>query len=177
MEISISRSRAEIARGIDPAASEGWPGVFTTPGIQIRVFMEVPHGTTTVYLTELRPVNPAPSLPLRGRYLSRGLKGKHEAAFVAADLYAGRKHLIEPSLAVAAAITGASPTEVWWALRRQMERAAILSGQMPLVPSRPHKAPAVNGNGSVSDAELLQIVRSVGVARVLDAAVAIEAAQ
>jgi hypothetical protein len=113
--------------------------------------------------------------------LSRSLKDRSQAAFAGADLYTGRKQLVEPSLAQAAVITGSDVSSVWWALQRERFRDDILGGWMPLVPPRkkekkpPPLAPIVYGN--VDDAAVIDFARNIGIARVLDAAVAVEAAQ
>jgi hypothetical protein len=125
--------------------------------------------------------------PLRGRYLGRSFGSKHEAAFAGADLYAGRKQLVEPSLAQSALVTGSDASSVWWALRREDYREAIIAGELPLVPARtkaPPLVPGTNGSsalpasitGMIADSDVISFVRSVGVNRVLKAACLLESA-
>jgi hypothetical protein len=71
----------------------------------------------------------------------------------------------------------ANVTYVHHALKQAGNRFWIENGHMPLVPppiknSRVPTVPTVYG-----DTEILDFVRTVGIARVLDAAVAVEAAQ
>ena len=70
-------------------------------------------------------------------------------------------------------LTGAgSTTSVWWALQREAFREEIMQGLLPMVPSRSLKPKA-----PISDPDIIDFVRAVGIARVLDAAVAVEAAE
>jgi hypothetical protein len=118
----------------------------------------------TQYQTGAVPVNSTTPTPLKGRYLTRSLKGKHEGAFVAADLYRGAKVLIEPSLRQAALITGDEVNAVWWALQRLPFREAIIAGELPLVP--PHKKasilPATNGT-AVNFERLIEMAKASGI--------------
>jgi hypothetical protein len=130
-----------------------------------------------LYQTGLAPVNRS---PLRGRYLSRSL-GKREGWFVGADLYRGDRYLVEPSLEQAALLTGSKVSAVWWALRREECREAIIAGELPLVPP---SVPKANGapsvpvfNSGIDDAELMHIAHVVGAERMLAAAVAVENGQ
>lgn len=124
---------------------------------------------TTVYQT-----NFGLSMPVRGQHLSRKKNWRpHERAFWGADFYRGEKYLVEPTLAQVTFLAGAgSTTSVWWAFQRELDRDEIMKGLLPLVPPRVAKPKA-----PVSDPEIIDFVRSVGVARVLDAAVVVEAAQ
>jgi hypothetical protein len=127
-----------------------------------------------VYQTGIAPVN---SCPLKGKYLSRSLKGKREQAFCAADLYSGAKYLVEPSLAQAALVAGSDVSSVWWALQRMPFRKAILADEMPLVPARPKKAcpVPVPVQAGVNDAVLYDLIREIGIDRLLTVAAAVEA--
>jgi hypothetical protein len=137
------------------------------------------HGLINEALAHIR----VDATPVTGQALSRKRNWQpHEREFWAADLHSGVKRLINPTLAQAAALTGAGSTSsVWWAIRRESVREEIMRGQLPMVP--PHgyreirqlrlKARA----GEVSDVELFDLVREVGIGRVLDIAVAVEAAQ
>jgi hypothetical protein len=74
-------------------------------------------------------------------------------------------------------------TYVHWAIKRQAERTQIEAGLVPLVPPPARRilreapddipVPAI----AIPDVELIDFVRSVGVDRVLNAAVMAEAAQ
>jgi hypothetical protein len=144
---------------------------------------------TLTYQAGFAPVNLTPttvrveSMPVTGQALSRKRDWRlHERSFWAADLYGGDKRLINPTLAQAAMLTGAGSTSsVWWAIRRESVREEIMRGLLPMVPPRGYreirqlrlKARA----GEVSDVELFDLVREVGIARMLDVAVAVEAAQ
>jgi hypothetical protein len=112
-----------------------------------------------------------PPTPVTGQAISRKRNWQpHEREFWAADLYTGDKRLIKPTLQQVARLTGAgSASSVWWAVQREAARDEIMCGLLPLVPPRV-KAP-------ISDPEIIDFVRSVGIERVLDAAVAVEAAQ
>ena len=125
-----------------------------------------------MYQTGTRPVN---STPLQGKYLSRFLKSKREKAFAGADLYSGATHLVSPTLVQAAGIADSDVSSVWWALQRLPFRKEIIAGDLPLVPARPKK-PSVPVP-MVDDAVILDFVRKVSVPRILDAAVAVEAAE
>jgi hypothetical protein len=125
----------------------------------------------TIYRPNLGPVN-ITSMPIRGQYLSRKKWQPSERAFWGADLYRGEKHLVRPTLAQAAFLTGAgSVTSVWWALRREEYRDEIMSGLLPLVPARAVKASGLD--------ELVDFIHRKGLEpmTVLDAACAVEAAE
>jgi hypothetical protein len=81
-------------------------------------------------------VDGAGATPTRGRYITRLFRSPTEAALCAADLHEGRRVLVDPSLDQCADIVGWNVTGqmVWWAVRREAQRAAIVSGNMPLVP-------------------------------------------
>jgi hypothetical protein len=117
----------------------------------------------THYQTGAVSVNSTTPTPLKGRYLSRSLKGKHEGDFVSADLYRGTKYLVEPSLQQAALITGSEVSSVWWAVQRLPFREAIIAGELPLVP--PHKKasilPATNGT-AVHFERLIEMAKATG---------------
>jgi hypothetical protein len=111
------------------------------------------------------------STPVRGQQLRRKKWQPHEREFWAADLHRGSKLLVKPTLAQTMFLTGAgSTTGVWWALQREAERDEIMRGRLPLVPSPTARAP-------FSDPEIFHFIRTVGIARVLDAACAVEAAE
>jgi hypothetical protein len=128
--------------------------------------------TLTYYQPGRVPVNSMP-LPVRGQQLSRRKWQPYEREFWAADLYRGEKRLIKPTLAQSAFLTGAgSVTGVWWALQRENYRDDIMQGLLPLVPARA----VVKPKAPISDQEIIDYVRKVGVARTLYAAVMVEQA-
>jgi hypothetical protein len=113
--------------------------------------------------------------------LAHTRKSRVERAFLAADLHTGAKVLVAPTIVQSALLVGVNRTDAHCAAKRQRERSLIEQGLIPLMPS-PHLALETNGNLPMStidipDAELVNFVRSVGVNRVLDAAVLAEAAQ
>jgi hypothetical protein len=130
----------------------------------------------TTYTTGFGPVNSIPRI--KGRYITRSLKTRNDAAFAAADLYHGKKQLIEPTLAQTAAITGSDVSAVWWASQREEHRREILAGLLPLVPSRQRKAPASVPVPKVDDAVIgviRDIIGQIGMDRFLTVAAAVEA--
>jgi hypothetical protein len=139
--------------------------------------------TLALYRFDPEPINtttPTPivrvdaSRPVTGQALGRKRNWQpHEREFWAADLYTGGRRLVKPTLAQAAALTGAgSTTSVWWALQRESVREEIMRGWLPLVPPREMKSKA-----RVSDDELFDLVREAGIGRVLEAACLVVAAQ
>jgi hypothetical protein len=129
-------------------------------------------------LTEL--VNP---VSVTGRELAHSPKGLIRRAFDAADLYLGAKQFTEPTVVQSALLARVNRTYVHWAIKRQAERTQIEAGLVPLVPPPARRilreapddipVPAI----AIPDVELIDFVRSVGVDRVLNAAVMAEAAQ
>jgi hypothetical protein len=130
--------------------------------------------------------------PVTGRFLAHNRYSHVERAFLAADLYLGAKRLTRPTLLQAAALGRVSRTYVQLAAnpRAQQARADIEAGCVPLVPVRGANGhdsrPTINAIKAlhrallsipILDSDLVTLVRSVGVDRVLDAAVAAEAAQ
>jgi hypothetical protein len=125
-------------------------------------------------------VNP---VPITGRFLAHNRKNRIERAFLAADLHTGAKGLVEPTVSQSALLTDVNRTYAWWAVKRQAERTQIEAGLVPLIPAS-SVAHAANGNNGlpalaieIPDFELIEFVCSVGVDRVLDAAVVAEAAE
>jgi hypothetical protein len=121
------------------------------------------------------------AVPISGRFLAHNRHNRVVRAFIAADLHAGTKRLIKPTLVQSALLAGVNRTYAHWADKRQAERAEIEAGLIPLVPA-PVIGPKVNGNmlsaplAEIEDSEVINFVRSVGVNRVLEAAVMVEAA-
>jgi hypothetical protein len=121
------------------------------------------------------------AVPVSGRFLAHNHHDRVAHAFMAADLVGGRTHLVRPTVTQAAFLAGVNRAYAHWAIKRQDERAAIESGLIPLVPA---PSPKANGGmlpmsitGRMPDSDLVDFVKSVGVERVLEAAVAVEAAQ
>jgi hypothetical protein len=122
---------------------------------------------------------PVPSLT--GRFLAHNQQSRVIRAFYAVDLHTGGTLLTKPTMLQAAFIARVSPAYAWAAEKRMAERNEIEGGYVPLVPPSVSKA---NGNmlpasitGHLADSEVIAFVRSVGIDRVLEAAVAVEAAQ
>jgi hypothetical protein len=124
------------------------------------------------------------STPVTGRFLAHTHLDRVARAFVADDLYTGVKRLVEPTMLQAALLARVSPAYAWAARKRHAERGAIEMGLVPLVPPRLVR-PKTNGHTlsipaqavEIDDSALIDFVHTVGVSRVLDAAVTVEAAQ
>jgi hypothetical protein len=118
--------------------------------------------------------------PISGRYLAHNRHDHVAHAFFAGDLVLGKTQLVRPTVTQAAVLAGVNRAYVHWALKRQAERAAIEAGLIPLVPPPLPKADGsalpMSITGQMPDSDLIDFVRSVGVNRVLEAAVAVETA-
>ena len=119
--------------------------------------------------------------PISGNFLAHNHFDRIGRAFIAADLYLGATQLIKPTVTQTALLAGVNRNYAHCAIKRQAERAEIEAGRIPLVPA---PFPKANGStlpasitGQMPDSDLIDFVRSVGVNRVLEAAVAVEAAQ
>jgi hypothetical protein len=127
------------------------------------------------------PESAATPIPaFTGRFLAFNRKSPVVRAFYAADLHSGAKQLVKPTMVQSAFLAGVNRAYAHWAANRQAERADIERGLIPLVPS----GSKLNGTmlpasitGHIADSDVIDFVRSVGVNRVLEAAVAVEAAQ
>jgi hypothetical protein len=131
------------------------------------------------YHPKLNGVNPT---PISGSYLARNHAGMARRAFIAADLHLGTSVLTVPTQTQAAALARVNVSYVRWALKRQAERTDIERGHVPLIPPQGIVAPKTNGatpttTSGIDDAGLVQFVRSVGIDRVIHAAIAVERAQ
>jgi hypothetical protein len=122
---------------------------------------------------------PVPSVT--GRFLAHNQQSRVVRAFYAADLHSGGRLVTKPTMLQAAFIARVSPAYAWAAEKRMAERAEIEAGLIPLVPA---PLPKANGSmlpasitGRVADSDVVDFVRSVGINRVLEAAVVVEAAQ
>jgi hypothetical protein len=112
------------------------------------------------------------STSVRGRFLAHNHYDRIARAFLGADLVSGKCRLISPTIVQAAGLCGVNRTYVHFALKRGANRREIENGLIPLMP-RPVRE-SITG---IDDRELLEVVRLVGVERVLNAAAAVEAAQ
>jgi hypothetical protein len=128
-------------------------------------------------------VNGVNSTSIPGSYLACNHLSLVKRAFLAADLHLGAKHPIALTQIQSAALARVNRNYVYWALKRQAERADIERGLIPLVPPEAELVvPKTNGTPltttfGIDDAGLVQLVRSVGINRVLNAAIAVETAQ
>jgi len=123
------------------------------------------------YHSKPNGVNPT---PISGSFLARNHAGMATRAFMAADLHLGTSVLTAPTQPQAAALARVNARYVYWGVKRQAERADIEAGRIPLIPN-----PKTNGMtaSGIDDAGLVQFVRSVGIDRVIHAAIAVEQAQ
>jgi hypothetical protein len=111
---------------------------------------------------------------ISGRRLAHNKYDSVGRAFLAVDINSGAVVPTKFTMTQAARLARVSVTLAWWAKRRQAERAAIEAGLIPLVPPR---LIVPKNDEMVADFVVLDFVRKVGIQKVLDAAVAIEAAQ
>jgi hypothetical protein len=124
-------------------------------------------------------VNP---VSITGRFLAHNRKNRIERAFLAADLHTGARVLVDPTISQSAMLAGVNRTYAWWAVQRQAERDEIEAGLIPVLPANQITHAAIGNNSlpapaiEIPDCELIEFVHSVGVDRVLDAAVLAEAA-
>ena len=124
------------------------------------------------------PVEPARRpRPLSGSYLAHSPLSLIERAFLAADLVTGAKYLVDPTQTQGAALARVNRTYVHWAVKRSTWRWEIERGLLPLIPTTNGTTLAPTPESGIDDSGLVQIVRSVGVNRVLEAAIAAEAAE
>lgn len=107
-----------------------------------------------------------------GRYLAHNHLGRVQKAFLARDLSVGAKQLVGPTILQAAMLARVNVTYVHWAIKQATNRFEIEAGYLPLVPSR-----VVKSTTPISDPEVIDFIRTVGVSRVIDAACVIEAAE
>jgi hypothetical protein len=114
-----------------------------------------------------------------GRYLAHNHLSPIKRSFLAGvDLYTGMVRPVDLTMVQCAALARTNPTAAWWAFRRQNERIAIESGEIPLVPARSR---IIKANRHIpddlDDTMLFEIGRRVGSERMLTAAAAVEAAE
>jgi hypothetical protein len=113
------------------------------------------------YQTKLASVKPL--VPITGRYLTHAQLSQHERDFIGADLVIGTRALVRPTQRQAAIVADSTPSAIYWAIKRLEFREAILAGDFPLVPPRPHHM-------VVSDERLIGLAALVGADRWLTAA-------
>jgi hypothetical protein len=111
-------------------------------------------------------VSPPPVCLVSGNRLAHNRFDLIGKAFLGADLHRGTLQLVRPTLKQAAMLARVNPTYVWWAIKRQAQRAKIEAGLLPLVPSAPKNSPAI------SDEDLIETFRKVGVEHAFDVLVA-----
>jgi hypothetical protein len=100
-----------------------------------------------------------------------------QRAILAADIVDGRTILQRLTAKSIAMIVGASPAYVCAALRCSPEqREQVRRGERPLIPSQPRAVAAATTIdwAAVDDVALTDIVRTIGIDRTLNAAVAAE---
>lgn len=123
-------------------------------------------------------VNDAASRPVSGNLLSHNRWDRIGKAFLAADLLLGARTLCDPTLLQCASLCRVNRAYVHWAVKRYGQRAEIEAGLLPLVPRVAAKpAPFIATDDTISDAELADMIRSAGIARTIDIAAQIEAAE
>jgi hypothetical protein len=114
-----------------------------------------------------------------GRFLAHNHAKPAIGAFIGADLVTGAKAFKAPTVAQAAMLARTNRTYVFHALQRLALREDIEAGFFPLVPPNHVDVQAANGCETsktfVSDADLTRVIRAVGVNRVLEAAIAVDA--
>jgi hypothetical protein len=119
------------------------------------------------------------SIPrITGRFLAHNRLDQIDRDFLGADLHAGKLLLIEPTLGQCSMLVRANRIAVSWAFKRLGERAEIQAGYIPLVPPKiteqDRRQNAQAFIDAIPEADLINFVRSVGVGRILDAAVKAE---
>ena len=116
------------------------------------------------------------SIAITGRYLAHNKLTVVERAFLAADLHTGERSLEAPTVVQAALLARVNISYAHHALKEAANRSTIECGVRPLVLPLPKQKPLVP-MPMVDDAQIINFVRHVGITRVLDAAVAVEAAE
>jgi hypothetical protein len=121
------------------------------------------------------------SRPVTGKFLSFNHRNRVERAFVAVDLFLGAKRLTDPTMVQSAWLARVNATYAWWAYGRLADRVLLELGVLPFGPPKSAVAQPTNGAVPVTtlapevDAGLVELVRTVGVDKVLNAAIAAEA--
>jgi hypothetical protein len=112
---------------------------------------------------------------ITGRDLAHKKRTPTQRALLAADLASGRVIVTGLTLRQATMLTGASPSYASVAARLDgNERIAVARGWRRLLPYSTKPAMPTPKPALVNDAELIELVRSVGIDRTLAAAVAVE---
>jgi hypothetical protein len=111
-----------------------------------------------------------------GSFLAHNANTSIIRAFYGADLVLGNSQLEKPLIAQAARLARVSQSYVFFAIQRQGEKADILSGRLPLIPTKK------NGNGQslpqavIDDNDVANFIRSVGIDRILETVATTETA-
>jgi hypothetical protein len=119
----------------------------------------------------------ASSTPITGRYLAHNQLSLVEKAYLGADLHTGKRVLVAPTVVESAMLARVNTTYVHYALKQEANRFAIEHRYTPLVPPRIKELTVPMVPEVYDQAAIIDIVRRVGIGRVLDAACAVEAAQ
>jgi hypothetical protein len=123
-------------------------------------------------------VNDVAPIPISGDYLSFNKKDAVGKAFLGAELYLGTRIFRDPTIVQAAYLARTNRTYCFWAVRRMEQRAEIEAGLLPLVPYVTAKpVPFITTGDMISDVELADMIRKAGIARTIDIAAQIEAAE
>jgi hypothetical protein len=128
-----------------------------------------------VYHLINRDVNDVEPAPVSGNYLAYNRYDMIGKAFMAADLRRSARVLRNPTLVQAAWLARVNRTYAFWADKLYAQRAEIEAGLLPLVPPAPKLSLIVPE--VISDAELADTIRKVGVMRTLEMAALVEAAE
>ncbi|MDA9424027.1 hypothetical protein [Bradyrhizobium sp. CCBAU 53380] len=133
-----------------------------------------------VYTLKTDPVNDevefVETRPIAGSYLSYNRHDAIGRAFLAADLHLGLRTLREPTIVQAAYLARVNRTYAFWAVKRFPNRAEIEAGLLPLVPPAKPKLSIITSD-TVSDLELAEMIRKVGVEHTFEVMMAVEAAE
>jgi len=74
------------------------------------------------------PESAAMAAPISGRYLAHNRHDHVAHAFYAGDLVTGKTRLVKPTVTQAAFLSGVNRAYVYWAIKRQAQRAEIEGG-------------------------------------------------
>jgi transposase-like protein len=96
--------------------------------------LAVTRDAKVALLSNALPLPTTAPRPISAMQLAHGHYSKAERAFIAADLFTGRRTLADHTVAGLARYVGINPGLIHWALQRQGERELIEQGLLPLVP-------------------------------------------
>jgi hypothetical protein len=118
--------------------------------------------------------------PICGTYLCHNHLDIAGRARLAVGLHYGAKQLVFPTMVQAAWLARVSTASAWLEHRRRIERAAPSKTSVAVAteasPSATNGQPPAT-QAPINNDAVIEFVRTVGVSRVLEAAVAVEAAQ